>query len=119
MPKVTVRCNAEPDCRQLRCLYALPIRTRHNQRLGINGDTPMSRLLARCARMSGNTLRLDASEECRGIVPLRTSAGAFTPHRSVDETSVHLVHVAHCEGRTRGARIWRVRSGLHGDSRCS
>ena len=37
MPKVTVRCNAEPDCRQLRCLYALPIRTRHYQLLGIKG----------------------------------------------------------------------------------
>ena len=49
MPKVTVRCNAEPDCRQLRCLYALPIRTRHYQLLGIKGETPPARLLARCA----------------------------------------------------------------------
>ena len=58
MPTVTVRCNAEPDCRQLRCLYALPIRTRHYQLLGIKGETPMSRLLARCAcRASRRTRR--------------------------------------------------------------
>ena len=41
MPKVTVRCNAESDCQQLRCLYAFGIRTRHYQRLGI-----MNRLLS-------------------------------------------------------------------------
>ena len=35
MPKVTVRCNAESDCRQLRCLYALSLRARHYQALGI------------------------------------------------------------------------------------
>ena len=47
MPKVTVRCNAESDCRQLRCLYALPIRTRHYQRLGIKGVIPSSALRPR------------------------------------------------------------------------
>ena len=49
MPKVTVRCNAESDCRQLRCLCALQKRTRHYQPLGIKGETPQPRLLVRCA----------------------------------------------------------------------
>ena len=39
MPKVTVRRNAESECRQLRCLCALPLRARHYHALGINGET--------------------------------------------------------------------------------
>ena len=73
MPKVTVRCNAEPDCRQLRCLYALPIRTRHYQRLGIKGETPQSRLeglrtlsgLAANSSMAGRRRRPGASARAR------------------------------------------------------
>ena len=82
MPKVTVRCNAEPDCRQLRCLYALPIRTRHYQLLGIKGEMPQSRLEGLCALsgLAANSSITAASRASRRLCSRSRSRSAR--HRS-------------------------------------